>query len=390
MRVSLWARLGALGLLASAPFFWAMSLIAEVYTLHTALMAAIILAGLRWRERPTAKRLALITFLVVLSLGNHAATVLLIPGLVWLGLSTAPGKLLEPRTWRLAVPAALLASTVFLYLPLRYAADPLFNYAGAFNAQGHFEPVNLQTVEGLLWLLSGRTFAGQMFGYDATGLLSELGAYTTQLWQAFFALGIGPGILGAAVLWRRDRSLGGLFLLLFVTNVAFYASYRVVDKNTMYLPTYVVWALWLGLGLQALWRWTRDTRLRWPARLLVALVVLLAVGWNWQRVNLSDDWSTRQQGEEILEVVAPNAVVIGWWDTVPVIQYLQFVEGHRPDVMALNRFLISGEDLDTFIRNEVGQRPLYINAPPPKLLSDIRVEAAGPLFRLYPRDHEQQ
>jgi hypothetical protein len=367
-----------------------MSLIAEVYTLHTALMAAIILAGLRWRERPTAKRLALITFLVVLSLGNHAATVLLIPGLVWLGLSTAPGKLLEPRTWRLAVPAALLASTVFLYLPLRYAADPLFNYAGAFNAQGHFEPVNLQTVEGLLWLLSGRTFAGQMFGYDATGLLSELGAYTTQLWQAFFALGIGPGILGAAVLWRRDRSLGGLFLLLFVTNVAFYASYRVVDKNTMYLPTYVVWALWLGLGLQALWRWTRDTRLRWPARLLVALVVLLAVGWNWQRVNLSDDWSTRQQGEEILEVVAPNAVVIGWWDTVPVIQYLQFVEGHRPDVMALNRFLISGEDLDTFIRNEVGQRPLYINAPPPKLLSDIRVEAAGPLFRLYPRDHEQQ
>jgi len=53
-----WAALGALGLLATAPFFWALSLIAEVYTLHTALMAAIILALLSWSEDPTPRRLA--------------------------------------------------------------------------------------------------------------------------------------------------------------------------------------------------------------------------------------------------------------------------------------------------------------------------------------------
>ena len=34
LKVGPWLRLGALGLLATAPYFWAMSLIAEVYTMH--------------------------------------------------------------------------------------------------------------------------------------------------------------------------------------------------------------------------------------------------------------------------------------------------------------------------------------------------------------------
>ena len=92
LRVGLWARLGALGLLASAPYFWAMSLIAEVYTLHTALLAGIVLAGMRWQEQPTPSRLALVVFRVIVSMGTHAATVLLLPGRAWVLVATAPRK----------------------------------------------------------------------------------------------------------------------------------------------------------------------------------------------------------------------------------------------------------------------------------------------------------
>lgn len=390
LRVNLWARLGALGLLASAPYFWAMSLIAEVYTLHTALLAGIVLAGLRWQEEPTPRRLALLVFLVVLSMGHHAATVLLLPGVAWLVLTTAPRQLLQWRTWRRALPAALLATSVFLYLPLRYAAAPEFNYAGQFDAQGNFVPVNLQTMEGFLWLVTGRSFAGQMFGYDLPGVAREAVAYSRQLWQAFFAVGIGPGLLGAALLLRRDRRIGGMLLLLFVVNAIFYVNYRVVDKNTMYLPTYVIWALWLGLGLQHLWRWVENSRLLWPSRLVIVTTLLLAVSWNWQRVDLSDDWSTRQQGEEILEAVAPDAIILGWWDSVPVVQYLQIVEGQRPDVLAINRFLISDDNMDRLIRREAARRPVYINSPPPELIKSMRVERAGRFYRLYPRELEAE
>jgi hypothetical protein len=58
LHVGPWARFGALGLLASAYYFWALSLIAEVYTLHTALMAGAILLLLRWAEAPGPLRLA--------------------------------------------------------------------------------------------------------------------------------------------------------------------------------------------------------------------------------------------------------------------------------------------------------------------------------------------
>ena len=389
LRVGLWARLGALGLLASAPYFWAMALIAEVYTLHTALLAGIVLAGLRWREQPTARRLALLVFLFVLSLGNHAATILLLPGLAWFLFATARRRLLQWRAWRLALPAAMLAASVFLALPLRHAAAPAFNYAGEFDAQGNFVAVNLQTLHGLLWLVTGRTFAGQMFGYDIAGAAREAAAYGAQLWQAFIGVGLGPGLLGAVLLWRRDRALGGALALLFLANVIFYANYRVVDKNTMHLPSYVIWALWLGLGLEELLRWLRETRLQQPVRLLLVALVLLAVAWNWPRVDLSDDWSARQQGEEILASVAPNAIVLGWWDTVPVVQYLQFVEGQRPDVLAINRFLISAENLEHLIENEAARRPLYINSPPPQFLRSMNVERAGTLYRLYPKQLSQ-
>ncbi len=386
--VGRWARLGALGLLACAPYFWHLSLIAEVYTLHTALMAGLILASLRWREQPSPRRLALIALLLVLSLAHHAATVLLLPGLL-IFLSSGGRSLLQWRAWRLPLAAGLAAASVFLVLPLRYLAAPAFNYAGVYNAQGIFMPVNVASLQGLLWLVTGRAFAGQMFGYTAAAALQQLADYGVQLWQAFFAVGIGPGLLGAALLWRRDRLLSAALLGFFLANVLFYANYRVVDKVTMYLPTYVIWTLWLGLGLQELLRWLQGTRWLRPAHAFLAVVLLLAVAWNWPRVDLSGDWSARRQGEQILDDVAPNALVVGWWDTVPVVHYLQFVEGRRSDVLAINRFLISSENLEQLIRNEAPHRPVYINSPPPELLRAMHIQHAGELYRLTPIESDR-
>ena len=49
--------LAALGLLAVSRYFWGLSLIAEVYTPHVAFVAGILLALLRWGERPGIGRL---------------------------------------------------------------------------------------------------------------------------------------------------------------------------------------------------------------------------------------------------------------------------------------------------------------------------------------------
>jgi hypothetical protein len=403
LRVGPWAALGTLGLLACAKYFWALSLIAEVYTLHTALMAGLILLLLRWADDPTPHRLALIGLVMGLSLTHHAASVLLVPGLVWYVATVAPRRALASRSLFLTLGALLAGLSVYLYLPLRYGAMPAFNYAGHYDATGTFKPINLQTPGGLWWLISGRAFAGQMLAYSGAELWREVGQFGVQLWHAFFAIGIGPGLLGMVVLLRRDWRLGGMLLLMFISNAGFYIAYRATDKVTMFLPTYLIWALWLGIGYQWLLEWIRGARdaltQRWHVWLLRSVMigaVLLAVAWNWRLVDLSDDWSTRARGEAILHQVEPNALVFGWWDTVPVIEYLQLVEGQRPDVQAINRFLIAYDDMRHLIDQEVTRRPVYIDslsadllqiveAEPADLLQIVEAEPAGSFYRLRPR-----
>ncbi len=389
LRVGPWAICSALGLLACSTFFWALSLIAEVYTLHTALMAGLILLLLRWADDPTPRRLALVGLVIGLSLGNHAATVLLIPGLAWYVVTVAPRPALTPRSLVFALGALLIGLCVYLYLPLRYGANPAFNYAGRYDASGVFNPVNLQTPGGIWWLISGQSFASNMLAYGWDELWPEVGQFGVQLWRAFFAIGIGPGLLGMFVLLRRDWRLGGMLLLAFICNAGFYITYRVGDKVTMFLPVYLLWAFWLGVGYQWLLEWVRNVddalAQQWNMRLSRGVMigaVLLATAWNYRLVNLSDDWSARARGEEILRRVEPNALVLGWWDVVPLIEYLQLVEGQRIDVQTINRFLIFHDDMCRLVEREVARRPVYMDDQPACLLERVKAEPVGPLYRL--------
>ena len=117
--------------------------------------------------------------------------------------------------------------------------------------------------------------------------------------------------------------------------------------------------------------WVRDahdalTR-RWGLRLLNSAMigfVLIAAAWNWKLVDLSHDWSARERGETLLREADLGALVLGWWDTVPIVEYLQLAEGQRPDVRAINRFLIGQDELRLLILQEVEHRPVYIDSPP--------------------------
>jgi hypothetical protein len=388
-----WAAFGALGLLACAPFFWALSLIAEVYTLHTSLMTALILLLLRWADHPTPPRLALATLTMGLSAGNHAATVLLMPGCLFFVLTTAPRRALAPRALLLALLAWLAGLSIYLYLPLCYSAHPALNYVGHYDATGTFIPVNMHTVRGLLYLIPQQMLADHALVYTPAEAWHEVGRFGAGLWRAFLAIGVGPGLLGIVILLRRNWQLAGMLLSMFVCHVGFYVNYRVVDKDTMFLPAYVLWALWTGVGCQSLLTWVPNgTRhvlsRRWDGavlRMVMAGGVLLALGCTWSLVDLSNDWSARTHGETILGAVEPNALVFGWWGTVPVVEYLQLVEGHRPDVQAVNRFLIAPDDMRRLIQHQVTHRPVYIDTLPTGL-SSIQAESVGPLYRLRPRE----
>lgn len=387
--VSGWASLGALGLLATGTFFWGLSLIAEVYTLHTALMAALIYALVCWRDQPTPPRIALVGLVAGMGLAHHAASILLIPGALFFLLSKSPRQLFSLKSLSAALLGLLLGLSFYLYLPLRYLAAPAFNYAGTYDANLVFHPVDLTSLRGLWWLVTGSTFAGQMFAYRGADVWGEVWRFTQELARAFFVIGIGPGLLGLVLAFKRDWRTTGMLALMFAFSAGFFIDYRVVDKNTMFLPAYLVFALWVGFGFQGTMEWLKKidfNRSRLKGSLILqgamSAVVLLSLGWNWRLVDLSNDWSGRERGEAILSRVQTDALVIGWWDTVPVIQYLQLVEGQRPDVHALNRFLIAPSDLRTLIQKEVDYRPVYIDNPSKDLLQGLDTDHIGPVFQI--------
>jgi hypothetical protein len=390
MQVDGWAVLAGLGLLATGTYFWGLSLIAEVYTLHTALMAGLILTLLVWGESPSPRRLGLVALLTGLGLAHHAAFVLLLPGLAWYLFAIAPRAVWQPRAMLFAAGGLLLGLSFYLYLPLRYAAAPAFNYAGSYDPNLVFHPVDLSTPAGIGWLVTGRAFAGQMFAYPGAELWREIWNFIRQLSQAFFVAGLGPGLLGLFVLARREPRKAGMLGLMFLASAAFYINYRVLDKATMYLPAYLVWAVWVGYGLQQLLDWleqpgTGRDGSRSAALLRGAMLtaVLFAAAWNWRLVDLSGDWSARERGESILQEVEAGALVFGWWDTVPVLQYLQLVEGQRPDVQAINRFLISPADLERAIRKQLMERPVYIDSAPVEMFGMLNARPAGTVYRLF-------
>lgn len=396
LKVGNWATFGALGLLASSVFFWGLSLVAEVYTLHTALMAGFILALLRWGERPEPRRIAWVGLLGGMGLAHHAAMALLGPAAALFMVTSHPRQLFSPRSILAALAGLLLGLSFYLYLPLRFLAGPAFNYAGTYDASLQFIPVNLTTLEGLWWLVSGQAFSGAMMAYSGLDLWREAQAFLVQLGRAFFAIGLGPGIFGAAVLLRRNWRQGLMLGLMFAFSAGFYINYRVMDKDTMYLPAYLIWALWVGIGTQELLDWMRqsttDAKHRFAELVIkVSMIgfVLLAVAWNWRIVDMSADWTTRTRGEAILARAEAGGLVFGWWDTVPVVQYLQLVEGQRPDIKAVNRFLISGSDLEYVIKKEVSNRPIYIDSFPKSLATKLIARPMGPVYRLAGRSAVQ-
>jgi hypothetical protein len=183
--------------------------------------------------------------------------------------------------------------------------DPPFNYAGYYTADCEFVRLDLTKPSTLLWLVSAKTFHPLIFAYPLQELVREAWHYGAWLWSNFLSVGFFLGLLGIGVLWKKAHRWLIAQMLLFLANAIFFIGYRVADKETMFLPTYIIWALWLGVGADALFRWTiRSSFDSLPASRKYAamlalipflLLPLLALGLNFHYVDLSDDWS-RENG----------------------------------------------------------------------------------------------
>ncbi len=324
------AALAAAALLGVAEPLWSQALRAEVYTLHVLFLALILLLVVKWRAAGGTGRLAALGLLLGLSLGNHMATVLLLPGLGILLRSGIARARPPARAWLLMALGLAAGPLSYLYLPLRQAAHPPMDIAAIFG-------VDLATPGGFLWMVSGAMFSGLMFGYALAEIPGEILALLTLAWDAFLGVGLLVAVYGAWAQWQRDRELAMGLGAMAAATVIFFVNYRAPDKDTMFLPLFMMLAVWLGEGLAALLAagaavGRRRLTRRWLAvgATVLGLALLLA---NYVTVDLHRHHDTRDYAQGVFAEVAPDAFVMGAWVRMSPLLYLQVVEARRPDVM---------------------------------------------------------
>ncbi len=409
---------------AVTPTFWSQAVIAEVYTLHAAFVAALLLVLLAWAERSVRMRacaLYCLALLCGLSLAHHRTTLLLLPAIaVFLWLARRPAGVEDsagPSRWspdrlkppvrskgrwlaeqrigrRVVVASALFLAPLllYLYIPLR---APQASYFQLTLGPDKSLPLYSTTLTGFLEHISGSTFS------SALGGRGDLGAVLSGLVQRFVRELTWPGLfLGlAGVGWfvwlavrpaeaglKRNRA-GWLILTLlaFFATVGFNLFYGIGDIYVFYIPAYLIWALWLGAGV-----WVCGRVAVWACRrvglqgrglllvyVLVGLLAFLLPGSQVSRSFAANDRSrevtSRDAWESILAQPIPQDAILVSNDRDEMVPqwYLKYVENRRPDLDGLFPLIQPGaawSDVAAVVEQALATgRPVCLIKPMPGL-----------------------
>ena len=325
-------------------YVWTSGIVAEVYALQALLLTvcgyavARIHAGGRglW---PMAAGLGF-----GLAVAAVPSSVMFAPGL-------ALAFLLMDMPWRARILAGVVSLLVFglalVYFPLAYAAEPALNSAGVYNAAGEFVTVDLQSLDGIWWLLRGGQFETLFF---ADGLLpTGERLVDTGSWFLDNTLGFGVllALLGLYELSRMRRGVLLVWLAWFLPYTYFFMTYGAPDRETMFVPSYLLLSLPIVYGLKwATDDFTSGTRFALMFALPLGLLIV-----NFARVNANGVTDLRDHTLTVEAAMPPDAFVFGAWEDVMPLTYRQVVAEARPDLHLYTLFFFEndGERIRSYV-----------------------------------------
>ena len=378
-------------LLAFSYTFWSQAIIAEVYALHVALLAACFIALDAYARKPTTVRLAVFFALYAASFGNHFSMILfLLPFTVFLLLTTPDRHV--------------------LFRPVTIALAALAAVGGALQYWPNFQSVYLSPEPPGEWAASLAAFwfdttkadwrETMVLGVGANQALDRLAMWWFDARQQFGVIGLGLAVAGAPRLWRLSRPWAVMVLAAFAITTLFALTYNVGDSHVFFMPSHFLAALCAGAATATLTDrggaetrrgfWSNFLRGSAAPRTVSVAVAALAViycGWRawstWPAVDRHDD----RRGEQLiarltLGVSDPDAMLISDlnWQLENVLLY---VGRHRrpdltwtrlPDVLPHFPFLVADQ-------REIG-RSIVLTADAAASV----VAMYGPLFPLVEDD----
>ncbi len=330
------------------------------YVLTALFTTFIIGAMLRWWQAADSdasyRWLFVIMLLFGLDFSVHRTNLLMFPGLLLWILLRHPKALGHLKTWLCGCVGLVLGLAVHLLIIPMAARQPYLNSNDPSSLSRFWNYISLKQYGGG-WLINLYPRKADFFSEQVMDYVHDFAAnfcWTTGLDSIPGGLLLALGLFGWLVLWRTNRRLAtgltGLFLLTSAGAVVYFnmpaGFFRSMDRH--YLPSFVIFALWIGLGMASLSIVvkTLPTRGRtWAVGVLAGLMVLLVtlqLRHNYRTVDGSENYFCFDAAHNHFDTLPEGAILFtsGDNDTTPL-WYFQGAEGVRPDVTICNVGLLN-------------------------------------------------
>ena len=194
----------------------------------------------------------------------------------------------------------------------------------------------------------------------------------------YFFLPLLLGLLGLVFQFDRDkRGSWIVFLMFFMTGIAIVLylnqpPYQVRERDYAYAGSFYMYAIWIGLGVLALYEWLSGALKKLSPMALSSGVTVLCLGvpalmaaQNWDDHDRSHRYTAPEMAYNYLNSVGKNGLLVthGDNDTFPL-WYAQEIEGVRTDVRVVNTSLLGTDwyiDQMKWACNE--SKPLNLTVP---------------------------
>lgn len=247
--------------------FWSQAVVAEVYTLHILLTVSVAACLARWRLGGANGWLLAGLGLYALSFGHHLTTALALPAVAWIVWSDRRRALTRTNVAFVA-GAMVVGAAQYLYLL----------YMDRVGGYVEYPIENLGDIAGYV---TGGPFKDAMFDFTPRQLVQERLPEVWGFLREEYLVLLVPIALGVVLgLGRRDagQRAVAVYLVLLGLASAFYATnFNVLDVIVFFLPFFLVLAVFLGIGLDAIAGWIlarRPASWSWAAGIAVVLAAI--------------------------------------------------------------------------------------------------------------------
>jgi hypothetical protein len=366
-------------LLAFSYTFWTQAVIAEVYSLHLALLAGCLIALHAFAARPTTVRLSIFFAVYACAFGNHLGMILLlVPFTVFL-------VQVHPRRRELYAPSTVLLAVGIAAAGALQYAPPFFFVWSSIDA-----PPAWGDRVAAFWLdVTKADWREQMvLGISADQFWDRLRMWMWDARQQFGAAGLVLGALGAVRLWSLSKPWALLAYLAYAISTMFALTYNVGDTHVFLLPGHFLVALAIAAGVG---HWRQP----WVRQVMTCLALLYA-GWRgWDTWPAADRHADRRADTFLSRVAegltGQNALLVSKmdWQLENLLLYsgryerrdlawvrLDEVMPHFPflvrDNLAQSRdVVLTADAAKDLVAGYADTFPLVVDQPPAPGLADV-------------------